>query len=60
MAACVKSGNILLERHEHYEKQTIRNRALIFGANGILPLIIPIKHDRVFEIPIHEVKIAND
>lgn len=60
VAACVHQEKIILERHEHYVKQTWRNRALIYGANGILPLIIPVQHKGLFEIPIHEVKIAND
>ncbi len=41
-------------------KQTHRNRALIYGANGILPLIIPVQHENLFSIPIHEVKIVPD
>ena len=60
IAACVKSGTIIFEKHEHYIKQTFRNRALIYGANGILPLIIPVQHDQLFNIPIHEVRVATD
>ncbi len=60
VAACLKSGKIILEKHEHYVKQTFRNRTLIYGANGILPLIIPVQHDQLFTIPIHEVKISYD
>jgi hypothetical protein len=60
VAACVQPGKIILEKHEHYVKQSIRNRALIYGANGILPLIIPVQHNHLSEVPVHEVKIAND
>lgn len=35
---------ILFEQFEHFPKQTYRNRTNIYGANGKLSLIIPIKH----------------
>ena len=60
VAACVKSGEIVIEKHEHFIKQTQRNRALIYGANGVLPLIIPVQHTNLSTIPLHEVKIAYD
>jgi hypothetical protein len=60
VVACVKSEKIILDKHEHYIKQTHRNRAMIYGANGILPLIIPVQHENLFSVPVHEVKIAHD
>ncbi|TWP23268.1 hypothetical protein ETU10_07910 [Apibacter muscae] len=33
-----------IERWENFPKQTYRNRCIIQGANGKLPLIIPIEH----------------
>ena len=50
----------MIEKHEHFIKQTQRNRALIYGANGVLPLIIPVQHTNLSTIPLHEVKIAYD
>ncbi|MDO5616256.1 MAG: WbqC family protein [Cruoricaptor ignavus] len=38
------SSEITLEQYENFPKQTFRNRANIYGANGKLSLIIPIKH----------------
>lgn len=35
---------IVLEQYENFPKQTYRNRANIYGANGRLSLIIPIRH----------------
>ena len=35
---------IVLEQYENFPKQTYRNRANIYGANGKLSLIIPISH----------------
>lgn len=55
---CLRSEKIILDGHEHYIKQTYRNRANICGANGLLPLIIPVQHENLFQIPISEVKIS--
>jgi len=55
---CIRSGKIILEQHEHFVKQTIRNRAHICGANGMLKLIIPVQHQRPSRIPICDVKIS--
>jgi hypothetical protein len=35
--------NVLIEKHEHFVKQTCRNRCSIYGANGKLDLIIPLE-----------------
>lgn len=35
---------IIIEQHEHYQKQTHRNRTEILGANGIIKLIIPVHY----------------
>lgn len=53
-----ENTEIVFEQYENFPKQTYRNRCHIYGANGKLPLIIPIKHNgkRV----IHEIEISND
>ena len=33
----------LIEQHEHYPKQSYRNRCIIYGANGPVVLSIPVK-----------------
>lgn len=38
-------SKIVFEQFESFPKQTYRNRANIYGANGKLPLIIPIAHN---------------
>lgn len=43
-AYLAQAENIVLEKHDHYQKQTQRNRQYIHGANGKLLLSIPIKH----------------
>ena len=43
-AEFLAAGEVVLEQHENFPKQTYRNRANIYGANGKLSLIIPISH----------------
>lgn len=40
-----QDSEIAIEQFEHFPKQTYRNRANIYGANGKLSLIIPIHHN---------------
>lgn len=39
----LRADAICIEQHEHYQKQSFRNRTHILSANGVLPLSIPIK-----------------
>ena len=39
-----QENEIVFEQYENFPKQTYRNRANIYGANGRLSLIIPINH----------------
>jgi hypothetical protein len=41
-AALARADALWLERHEHYRKQTYRNRCLILTAQGVKPLTIPV------------------
>lgn len=47
---------IVIEQHENFPKQTYRNRANIYGANGKLSLFVPIKHDG--KKPMKDVEIS--
>lgn len=40
-----QDSEVVLEQYENFPKQTYRNRANIYGANGKLSLIIPIHHN---------------
>ena len=42
MALLYKSDNCLIDIHEHYIKQDIRNRYYIYSANGKLMLSVPV------------------
>ncbi len=41
-AALLRADGLLLEAHEHYRKQTYRNRCLIRTAQGVQPLTVPV------------------
>lgn len=43
MTQVIRSDRVIIDIHEHYVKQTCRNRATIGSANGELSLIIPVK-----------------
>ena len=56
-AQIMQPGKVMLDLHEHYIKQTYRNRCRILTANGLLNLIIPVikvngNHTRVKDVVI--------
>ncbi len=51
---------VILEQYENFPKQTYRSRANIYGANGKLPLIIPIHHNGKRAMKDIEVSYAED
>ena len=53
------STEVVLEHHEHYIKQTFRNRCRIAGPNGIQNLIIPV-HKIENHTPINQITIDYD
>ena len=55
--AYLRSEVNILEKHEHYIKQTIRNRCEIATANGILILTVPLS-ERRNNMPVAEVRIC--
>lgn len=52
--------SLLLERFEHYPKQTYRTRAEIASANGVLDLIVPIVHSQKEHVPMKDIRINYD
>jgi hypothetical protein len=52
--------NLLVERFEHFPKQTYRNRASIHSPNGKLDLIIPVVKGANLHSTIKDVKISYD
>jgi hypothetical protein len=53
----IGTGELLLEQHENYIKQTYRNRCKIYSANGIIPLTIPVEKISGAKMAIRDVRI---
>jgi len=53
-------NEISFEQFENFPKQTYRNRTAIYGANGKLALIIPIKHTGKREFRDTEISFVED
>ncbi|MEH6306365.1 WbqC family protein [Olivibacter sp. CPCC 100613] len=51
---------ILIEKFEHYPKQTYRNRATIYSPNGKLDLIIPVIRGTKVHTVMKDVRISYD
>lgn len=50
----------LIEKYEHFPKQTFRNRATIASPNGTLDLIVPVIKGSKVHTPVKDVKISYD
>jgi hypothetical protein len=53
-------ADVIIEQHENYTRQTIRNRFSIFGANGKICLSIPVKKTTNGKIRTKDVQIDYD
>lgn len=57
--ALVSGDAVVIDVHEHFLKQTYRNRTTILSANGKLALTIPVKK-YANHTPMMDIKIEND
>ncbi|MGB3078172.1 MAG: WbqC family protein [Saprospiraceae bacterium] len=51
---------LILEKHEHYQKRTWRNKTAILGPQDALILSIPLQKGKNHDLPISDVKISYD
>lgn len=58
-AEIVKAPEVYIEKHENFVKQTYRNRCRILGANGPIPLVIPVEKARDRKVLITDTRIYN-
>ena len=58
-AKLIQYKNIYIESTENYTKQTYRNRCVILGANGPIPLTIPVVKTQGNHTPIKLIEIDN-
>jgi hypothetical protein len=59
---CLAAHNklVIIEKYENYIKQTYRNRCIILGANGPLPLIVPVLRGSFHKTPVRDIMIDNN
>ena len=56
----IYNPDFLIERHEHFPKQTYRNRANIYSPDGLLTLVVPVVKGSKVHTPVKDVKISYD
>jgi hypothetical protein len=57
-ALLIRSGTVMLDRHEHFIKRSYRNRAHILGANGLLRLSIPLERGKHQHASMKDIRIS--
>lgn len=53
------ADDVIIEHHDNYVKQTYRNRCVIAGANGPLPLTIPVEKPDAPKAPMRDIRISD-
>ena len=54
------SEKIFIEKHEHYQKQSIRNHTIILSSQGTQKIIVPIKRKTYSKTLIKDIQIADE
>lgn len=54
----INSERVFLEVHQHFSKQTFKNRCYLLSTRGAMPLTVPVKFTN--RTPFKEVQIAHD
>jgi len=52
--------DFLIEKEEHFVKQTYRNRATVYSPNGPLDLIVPVMKGAKVHTKMKDIRISND
>ena len=55
-----EAKSIAIEQHDHYTKQTYRNRCRILGGNGVMDLVIPVVKQHGKKTLMKDILIDND
>lgn len=53
-----RAEKTIVDIHENYQKQSYRNRCHIVGANGPMPLSIPVEKPKTLKCPVKDIRIA--
>ncbi|GAF05106.1 WbqC family protein [Saccharicrinis fermentans] len=60
LAHMLYAENPVMEHHDHYVKQTYRNRCDIMGANGAISLTVPVAKGRRLKVKTKDLEISYD
>ena len=60
MALLMQVKHVRLDRHEHFEKATYRNRCYVTGPNGVQRLTVPLEKGKHQRAPMQDVRISYD
>jgi len=52
-------GQVCIEQHDHYMKQTFRNRCIIAGPDGEISLTVPIEKPDSLKCPMRDIRISD-
>lgn len=56
-SALLAAKKIIFEKHEHFIKQSYRNRCYINSSQGSLKMVVPVVHQKENKIPFCEIRI---
>jgi hypothetical protein len=56
----IYNPDFVIEKHEHFPKQTYRNHANIYSPDGLLTLVVPVVKGSKVHTPMKDVKISYD
>ncbi len=60
MCKFILYDEVIIERHENYQKRSYRNRCHVIGSHGVERLSIPLQSGKHEQLPITEVRISYD
>lgn len=58
-SALFRAESAVIEINDNYQKQSYRNRCNILGANGVMPLSIPIEKPATAKCPMKDIRVAD-
>ena len=58
-ASMLHAGSVEVEQHDHYVKQTFRNRCVIAGPNGMQTLTIPVEKGHTPKCLMRDLRISD-